>query len=145
MEPEFIEATPAARRKVILFVAVGLAVGAALQLLLKPWFFAYVNALPLCDRIRWLQSLLIGVLVAMPAFSLWAVFYGRRLLKARQWPLPDAWVWRRTPVVRGRPATLRAYALIGCACMTASAPFLGWYLLSSAGMLSEPLQCRSTP
>jgi len=48
--------------------------------------------------------------------SLYFVQLGRKLLRAGQFPLPNAWVMRDTPVQRGKPVIIRAYAFIvgGC-------------------------------
>jgi hypothetical protein len=143
MEEQFIEPTPASRRRLLVLVAVGIAAGAALQFWLLPTFFAFVNGLPLCERFRWLQGLLASALGAMPLFGLWAAWHARRLLKARQWPLPKAPVWRRTRVLTGRSVAWRAYALLAWACLAVSVPVLGAHFLSRAGLLAEPRQCAS--
>lgn len=141
----FIEPTPASRRRLLALAALGIAAGAALQFWLLPRLFAFVALLPLCERFRWLQGLLLGTLGAMPLFGLWAACHAGRLLKAGQWPLPDAIVWRRTRVLTGRAVTWRAYALLAWACVAVSVPLLGAHALGRAGLLGEPRPCAPGP
>lgn len=141
----FIEATPASRRRLSAWLAIGMAAAAALQFWLLPMLFSFVNLLPFCERLRWLRGILWSTLGALPLFGLWAAWYARKLLRAGQWPLPDARVWRRTRILTGRSVTWRACALFAWAGMAVAAPLLGAHFLGRAGLLSEPRQCISVP
>jgi hypothetical protein len=61
----------------------------------------------------------IGGLGIMTALA-W-ILYARRIIMHRQDPPPGAWLWRDTPIVRGRQALHRAWLSIAAALIMASA------------------------
>ena len=134
---EFIEPTTASRCKLaVLAAAVALGLG-VLHFALTP----YVNALPRCERFPLVQGFLVVLIGAFPLFGLWALWYAQRLLKLNQLPLPGAWVWRRTPVRRGRTVRVLGWALLAWSLAALSTPLLAWYLIARGGLLSTPPQC----
>ena len=141
MEPEYVEPTAASRRKAIALVVFAVVAAAVLQFLLAPRYFAFVNSLPICERLPWLRSLLFGLLGSIPLFGLWGVWLAWRVFKHGQWPLPNAWVWRRTRIHRGMGAKAHACMLLGGSCLAISLPFLAWQWLGRTGLLSQPAQC----
>jgi hypothetical protein len=136
---QFIEPTPATRRKVLIVLCAGVVIAGILQFWAAPAFFSFVGSLPLCERFRWLQGAMIALLGTVALFGAWAAWYARGVLKSGQWPPAGAWVWRRTAIRRGRSAKWRAYALLALACMAMSVPLIGWHFLGQAGMLSRPV------
>jgi hypothetical protein len=126
---EFIEPTTHARCKLAaLYAAVAIA-GALLGFVMRPALLAFIEGLPACEQARWSLSLLIAMLLPLPLAAGWVVVYARKLLKFNQSPLPNAWVWRRTPVRRGRPVRAQVCVLILFAVVLAGAPFYGWCVL----------------
>ena len=143
MESDYIEPTAATRRKAMALVAVAGAVAAVAQFWLAPRFFAFVNALPVCERLPWLRGMLIGLIAVVPLFGLYGIWLACRVLLAGQWPLPNAPVWRRTRIRRGRAARWRAGMLLLAASVAASFPLLAWHGLGRSGLLSPPAQCAT--
>jgi hypothetical protein len=111
---EFIETSGESRRKLLVLSLVAVVLGAVWTFLLRPALFAHIQGLPDCDQARWSVGLLLGALGLLPVAGLWAGHYARKLIRHGQFPLPGAWVWRRTPITRGRPVRYRAYAIGVC-------------------------------
>ena len=129
MEPaEFVEPTAKTRRNLLALFAVALLVGALLKFVLQPAVLGFIKQLPECEQARWSFGLLIASLCPLPVIAVWTSNYARKLLKFNQSPLPGAWVWRRTPVKRGRLVRLQAYAIIACSAALLAAPFYAWYV-----------------
>jgi hypothetical protein len=130
MEPnEFVEPTAKTRRNLLALFAIALLVGGLFTLVLKPALLGFITQLPVCEQARWSFGLLIAYLCPLPVIAVWTGNYARKLLKFNQSPLPGAWVWRRTPVKRGRLVRLQAYATIACSATLLIAPFYAWYVL----------------
>ena len=126
---EFVETSAESRRKLLALSVAGVLFGAALTFLLRPALFAYIKQLPACGQAQWSFGLLICSLGLLPVIGLWAGNYARKPLKHGQIPLPDAWVWRRTPVTRGRMVQFRAYGIMLCSVAFFAVFFYGWHVL----------------
>jgi hypothetical protein len=126
---EFVEPAANARRSLVVLYVAAIVVGALLVFLVRPALLAFIKGLPACEQARWSFTLLAACLLPLPVVAVWASLYARRLLKFNQSPLPNAWVWLRTPVRRGRPVRVQAYALIVCAAVLVVAPLHGWQVL----------------
>lgn len=112
-EPEFIEPTPQGRRKLVMLIACLALVGLLLDQWLFPAWSRHLQTLPLCERsIQMMGALRAAFLVVPLIVGVFAVIIARQWLRLRQFPLPGAWVWRRTRIRRGRIVQLRAYALL---------------------------------
>jgi hypothetical protein len=141
MEPEYIEPSATTRRKARALVFAAVVVATLALLVLAPRFFAHVRSLPTCEQFRWLQGSLIALLAIMPVFGIWGAWLARSVLKHQQWPLPNAWLLRRTRIRRGFAAKACAYGLLVASGLAIAIPLLGWALLGRAGLLSQPPQC----
>ena len=112
MVREYLEPTPATRRKLALVVLAGVALGALLEFWLKPAVLHFIDTLPICAQLPWWRGLLVSAICLLPLAALFAFLQAHKLLRFKQWPPPDAWVLRRTPIQRGRVVTVRAYVLL---------------------------------
>jgi len=111
---EFLEPTPASRRKLTALLVAALAGGASLIEWLKS-YLAELKSRPICDTLEPVLVLGILILASLLLLSAWVAWTARKVLRLDQWPLPGTWVFRRTPIQRGRKVVLRAYAMLGLA------------------------------
>ena len=126
---EFVETSAKSRRNLLALTIATVLIGAALTFLLRPALFSHIKQLPPCGQAHWAFGLFMGSLGLLPVVGLWGVNYARKLLKYGQFPLPGAWVWRRTPVARGRAVQLRAYGIMFCSVAFFAIFFYGWRVL----------------
>ena len=75
----------------------------------------FVKALPPCEQIPWLRTIAIAMVVLLMLGPVLVAWEGYRILQFRQWPLPGAFVWRRTKIKRDRWVPVRAYAQFAAA------------------------------
>ena len=108
MVREYLEPTPATRRKLALVVLAGVLLVALLEFWLKPTLLHFIDSLPICAQLPWWRGLLVSAICILPLAALLPLFQARKLLRVKQWPLLDAWVFRCTPIQRGRVVTIRA-------------------------------------
>jgi len=141
MTNEFIEPTREGRRNLLLIAAVGIIAAGSLQFWLKPLLLAQLASLPLCERLRWLRICLLGAIATPPAFALWAVPHALRLHKFGQSPLPGTWVFRRTPIRRGRIVRLQAAFLLLFSLLALMFPIVGWHMLESTPIFAARPSC----
>jgi hypothetical protein len=141
MSDEFIEPTPESRRNLLLLFFAALVVAGALKFWLMPALFSHIAGLPRCEQLRWLRGVLL-VAIATPAiFGMWAIPQSLRLFKLNQSPLPGTWVWRRTPVRRGRAVRLRAAYVLVVGLAALAFPILGLHLLQSTPFAAPSVVC----
>jgi hypothetical protein len=107
----------ASRRKRIAVVLTGLVLGSVIAVTGKHWFFPWLGrylseaASPEAEA-RF--SLVMGGMALLFASAGAGLFQrGIRVLRARQYPLPDAFVWKDTAVATGRKACLYGWLHIG--------------------------------
>ena len=76
---------------------------------LRAWLVASADAAEALRRFR-----LVAIAVALPIFAggIWLVRLAARVSREARWQLAGAFVWRDTPVVRGRGARRRALVLL---------------------------------
>lgn len=130
MEPaEFVDPRPGTRRILTALYGGAVLVGALLVVVLRPALWAFIKGLPVCEQGRWSVVVLALAFGPLPLAALWSAVHARRLLKFNQSPLPRARVWRRTPVRRGRPVRIQAYALLATAAVLLLAPIWTWFRL----------------
>lgn len=103
---------------------------------------AWVRTLPICERIEWLSTLLVGTMALMPLLGgAVLVPLAFRVLKHRRVPPPGTWLWRRTRVWRGRRAQWVAGAMLAWVVLAAPAPFFARHVISPL----HDQRCGSTP
>lgn len=117
------------KRCAFLFALLG-----ALMLLLDRWFFPWLgefSARANCTEIAGINgsvvlfaALFVGLPFSAFAFTVWLGFYSRKILRAGQLPLPDAWVCRDTVPQTGSKVRTRAY--LGLATPLFGIAFLSW-------------------
>jgi hypothetical protein len=141
MNNEFIEPTRESRRNLLLLIAVVAVSGGLIKFWLMPAFFAHIATLPRCDQIVWLRNTVLAVLATPPVMALWSVPHSLRLLKLNQSPLPGTWVFRRTPVRRGRSVRIQACFLLALSVAMLAFPVVGMHLLRSTLFAPSPKIC----
>lgn len=143
MPEEFIEPTREGRRNFILLLVSIVLLGALLHFLLAPRFLAFLNTLPPCDQLPWLQGSLLTILVIPVGLALvWAIPHARQLLRFQQHPLPNAWVLRRTPITRGPKVRRYALGLLAWSALLIIFSFWAWFKISDIFLALTPQQCR---
>jgi len=132
MTAEFIEPTPASRRKLAIFLVAALIGGVAL-IELAQGHLAELRTRPVCEAIDPFLSWLAFVLGGLLLCAAWVAWMARRALRVNQWPLPGTLVFRRTPIRRGRPVVWRAYAMLAWAILVvaliAFTSYVSWGLI----------------
>jgi len=127
MNSEFIEPTSASRRKLAIFFVAALVVGVLVIELLEA-YLAELKTRPLCETIEPLSVLSISILGGLLLCAAWGAWLARKTLKLNQWPLPGTWVFRRTPIQRGRRVIWRAYAILAWAVLMLASVVFASYL-----------------
>ena len=126
---EFIEATPASRRKLAAIFVVAIVGGLVTLEYMLPEYLAYIRTLPFCDQVDWVEAtflmLLLGFAIPVP----WLGHSAREVLRREQWPLPGSWVWNRTPVERGPGVRRRGRAMLAAAVSLLVIPLLMGFLV----------------
>jgi len=87
----------------------------------------HAKTLPICEQassFRWLWA---AVWIGLVALCISAAWLAQRSLRLNQWPLPGAWVFRRTPVRRGNSAKWRALVLLGWSLAVLVGSTWSWY------------------
>lgn len=116
MNQETLEPTFRGRVTIAVLYVVGFAWYVSFKLLLAP-ITKEVTKMAYCDSIPWVRGevLYFSILMMMP--SVLFLFQGYRILKFKQWPLPDAYVWRSTVIQSGFWVTFQGYffLLVGIA------------------------------
>jgi len=143
-QAQFIEPTPAGRRKIVAMILGGMVAALVIKLWLSPAYFAHIRGLPVCDQLPWLRNtLIVGMLLPLVVALAWAIPTALKLLQHGQSPLPGTLVFVRTPIKRGRAVLWRAYGLFAWSVFAAMLPILGCYLLVQTPFLSPPAKCTA--
>ena len=97
-------------------LALWLGIAAALVVAAEFWFFPWLRGwLAVKDEAELLFRLRVvfgGLSLCIFAAAAYAFHFGRRVLRAGQWPLPGAFVLHDTPVITGRGVKWRAWGMI---------------------------------
>lgn len=128
-DSEFLRTSPKAKRNLLSLMIAAVALGATFAFVLRPALFEHIRQLPACGQARWSFALLLSSLGLLPVVSLWAGTYARKLFKFGQHPLPGAWVWRDTPIARGRSVQVRAWGTLTCSIALMAIALWGWHAL----------------
>ncbi|MEM9596272.1 MAG: hypothetical protein AAGD06_18525 [Acidobacteriota bacterium] len=123
MEPEIHRSSTRHRVMAGLLLAIlGAAAFLALEVLTRRLDAA--NALTLtstrqaAEQTRAVGELFFAIVTTFAVvYALYLLILGVRILRARRYPTPDAWVLRDTPVVRGAAAKRRAWLAFGVAAL----------------------------
>jgi hypothetical protein len=135
MNDEFLEPTPASRRKLALLFVAAVGSGAFVIELLKA-YEARLQLRPVCESVEPVLVMWAACLGALVLAAVWVAWLARRALKLNQWPLPGTWVFHRTQIYRGPQVVWRAYAMFAWAALVvalvAFASYLTWQLVHRA-------------
>ncbi|CAN5195509.1 hypothetical protein BH11PSE11_BH11PSE11_25630 [soil metagenome] len=117
--PELVRASTRARLVLGASIVLMLVFLEFLQLLGLPWLISRMESSPIGHTIFVLKLIFITITAIAVIFTGILIWYGRRILRFGQFPLPGAWVLRDTLVKRGSAAATIAWlhvasgALIG--------------------------------
>ncbi len=128
MNDEFIEPTRHGRAGLILIWLVGVAGMAFLQFWVRPLLMTLQG----CDRVLLLERTLASGIGISMALVICGGYSALKALKFKQMPLPGSWVWRRTPVQRGRRVTLKAYVFLAGSVILVLSLAWSWTLMQKA-------------
>jgi hypothetical protein len=126
MNQQIVKATKSSR--LMFFGSCLLAVTVlAIAVYFKPWFHALVVSSRAEDA-RLVNRIAATWFFWLSCFPIYSAWMRRKILRIGQWPLPDAWVLRDTPVMTGDAATLRGYliiiaSIVACVCSATLALF----------------------
>lgn len=113
---DFVRATPRGRWLSAILVLLALALVAAFQYFAFPFLNRVLNGAPTPQSIIAIKSIFVGMAIIAVLAGVAMIQSGRKILRCKQSPPPDAWVWRDTRIKQG-PAAIR----LGWLCIVAGA------------------------
>ena len=120
------------RQLLILLPIVGLAVVG------KIWLVDHLKNLPACDSAEWVRWWLISGTFAPTVMAAFMLPQAIQMLNAKQWPLPDAAVFRPTRLIKGKALKRRGAWLLAFCCFCLPFPLYAYFLLQhGAGFIYE--------
>lgn len=140
MDTEYLEATSQSRRRLGLVLVFAMILGVGMIEALEV-HLDQVKALPICDQVNSFRWLWAALWTGLAVLCIWVAWLAQRSLKLNQWPLPGAWVFRRTPIHRGNSAKWRAYALLGWSIVVLIGSTWSWYVGESYVARVESQRC----
>jgi hypothetical protein len=124
---EYIEATPASRRKLVAVFVVAVVAGLVILEYLLPEYLAYIRTLPFCEQVDWVESTFLALMLGLVVLVPWIAKSARDVLRLEQWPLPGSWVWSRTRVERGARVRWRGRGMVAAAVVLLVVPLVSAY------------------
>ena len=121
--PDVMRATLRGRLLLAVFVLLAGCLLAVYQFYGLPFLKAALGASAPAHAIDTIMLVLIGVMAVFICAGAYVIWYGKKISRQRQFPLPGAWVWRDTVIKRGRAAVRIAWlhyavgALIAIPCI----------------------------
>lgn len=112
MNDEFAEPTSPARRKVIYRKLALLPVVAGFVMLVLWFVLDHMETLGDCDRVPWHLGVHIFQILLFVIGATFCARFSYRLIRTAQMPLPDALLFRRTRIRRGRPVLVIACTIL---------------------------------
>jgi hypothetical protein len=140
---QYIEATPASRRKLVVLFAVLVVAALGILEVLLPQYLAFLRTMAFCEQLDWVEGTLLAILLAAIVPAPWSWITSRRILRLEQWPLPGSWVWQRTRVERGPKVRWRGRAMAAAAIAMLTVPMVGALLVHD--FLGEARATRCDP
>jgi hypothetical protein len=102
---EIVRATPRARLLLSLLLLLALLFFLVCQFAAIPFLIKTLNTTPLSSASKVaIKSMLAGFASIAMLAGLWTTFHGRAIWRDGRYPPARAWVWRDTPVKRGKIA-----------------------------------------
>lgn len=141
MNDEFAEPTSPARRKVIYRKLALLAVVPGVVMLVLWFVLGHMETLDECDRVPWILGVRIFQILIFVIGAMFCARFSYRLVRTAQMPLPDALVFRRTRIRKGRPVLVLACAILA---MGGLVLFMGGVvagMFTAAYLQSESVEC----
>lgn len=91
--------------------------GLATELWFKPWFRDYFSVASRAELTSRVQHIFYAISIIVASIAAWEFWFALRVLRVGQWPLPNAFVLRDTPVQRGTRLRVRIGAMfLGALC-----------------------------
>jgi hypothetical protein len=83
----------------------------AWKTVIGPVLRAYLSVQDTTEAFRRFQWLMMTIGASLVPFAVYFALFAARIIRSRQFPYPGMKVWRDTPIVRGRGALLRGWAI----------------------------------
>jgi hypothetical protein len=140
MNTDYLEASPQSKRRFVLLFVVALVIGLVIIELLEA-HLERVKTLPFCDQLANLRWLWTGACLGLATLGIWTGWMAQRSFKLKQWPLPSAFIFRRTPIHRGNSAKWRAFAVLGYSVILLGGSAWSWYVVEKWAERVESQRC----
>jgi hypothetical protein len=141
MNDEFAEPTSPARRKVIYRKLALLPVVAGVVMLVFWFVLDYMETLGECDRVPWHLGVQIFQILIFVIAATFCARISYQFVRAAQMPLPDALLFRRARIRRGRPVLAIAFAILAMAGLILFIGGVDAGLIIAAYVQSESVEC----
>ena len=112
MAPKIIQADKAYRRKILVILFLTVLAGLATFQWLVPWASKTVHQIEPNKGLALARYVLTVMFLSVLFISLYLAFFGRKVLRHREFPPPGAKVLRDTPLVEGKSAIIRGQIII---------------------------------
>ena len=131
-EPEVLKAMPrpAAIRRIVLYAVIGSVIAFSAKIVILPWLKGYVSVNDRVEALYRFKIVMFGFGASLLPVVIYLALLAARIIKSRQFPPPGTQVLRDTPIVRGKKALIRGWAmglcavwLLGCAIFSAVIPY----------------------
>lgn len=99
-----VRATPRGRWLSAILVLLAIALVAAFQIFAFPFLNNVLNGAPTPQAIIGIKSIFVGLAVIAVISGFVMIHSGRKILRCKQSPPADAWVWRDTKIKQGQAA-----------------------------------------
>jgi nitrate reductase gamma subunit len=96
--PDVVRATLRGRLLLVALILVAAGLVAAFQFFGLPFLKAAVSATSSANAIATIKAVLIGMMAVLVCAGAYVIWYGRKISRHGQFPLPNAWVLRDMPI-----------------------------------------------
>jgi hypothetical protein len=102
--PEIAPATRRGQAALAGAFVLALALLLAYQFIGLPYLKSAISLTAAPEAIVLVKRVLLGLVAPVALAGIYLIWYGRKIAEAGRYPLPEAWVWRDTPIRRGGAA-----------------------------------------
>ncbi|HEX7917656.1 hypothetical protein [Rudaea sp.] len=134
---EFFYPGPENKKKILRQLMIFLPI-AGLAVVCKMWLIDHLKTPPPCDSAEWARWWLISATFVPTVMAAFVLPQAIKMLNAKQWPLPDAAVFRPTRLVKGKALKRRGAWLLAWCGLFMPFPLYSYFLLQhGAGFIYD--------